>query len=111
MLLHVTVQEGGAGIIRDKVHFDDLVLRDVYDILHDARRRGAGEVHQLETVAMQVHRVHVAAVVVEDEPIALAAFDRQGIGIRPGLPIDGPVIEPTASAWNLLRLKFEGAVR
>jgi hypothetical protein len=35
--------------------------------------------------------------------IALALFDDQGIRIRPRFPIDGPVVESTASARNLLR--------
>jgi hypothetical protein len=40
--------------------------------------------------------MHVAAVVAEDEAIALAQLHDERLGVRPGLAVDGPTIEAVA---------------
>ena len=50
MLLHMTVQQRKPGIVRDKIHFDSLVRRDVHHILDDPGGRLPIKLDQFETM-------------------------------------------------------------
>ena len=60
---------------------------------------------------VHVNGVGVAAVVVEQKPVARALPDReQGIGIRPRFAVDGPPIVAAAAAWYLLEGEADGFI-
>jgi len=83
MLLLVAVQQRPTWIVGHHVEFDRLIARHAYHIFADARGRLPLHIDELKAMPMQVHRMHVAAVVAEQDTLAFPPVHEQGSSVRP----------------------------
>ena len=78
--LLVAVKERQARIVGEEVELELLEPPKHHDILHDAGGRFARDTSQLEAVTVQVQRVGVVALIVEDQAVAFSCLDHERIG-------------------------------
>src|SRR5258708_1175153 len=71
----MTVEQGQAGIVRCKSHFDFLISSDHNDILHDACSRYSRELGEFETVPVKMDRMNVVAGIVHPQAVTLALLE------------------------------------
>ena len=102
MQLHVTMEQRQSGMIRDEINLGVAETRDVHHIFQHTRRRFTANIDDFKIVPVKVQRMAVASLIVEDHSIAFAGLDHEGVGVRPGFPVDGPAIERDAFSRNFL---------
>src|SRR5713101_4783992 len=68
----MTVEQGQAGIVSCKIHFDFLISSDHNDILHHACGRYPRELGEFETVPVKMDRVNVVTGIVHPQAVTLA---------------------------------------
>jgi hypothetical protein len=69
--LLMTVEQGSAGIVGDKVDLHFLISAKHDDILDNPGRRLSGDAREFEAMTMQMHGVNVVAGIAHAQPIAL----------------------------------------
>ena len=112
MILVVAVEKGRAGIVGDEGAVRGRKARQADRVLDEAGGRLVADLDEFETVAVEMDGMSIAALVVENEPVAPAAFDNeQRARIRPRFSIDRPAIVAAAAAWNLLEFQGDRLVR
>jgi hypothetical protein len=91
VVLLVAVEEGAAGVVGGELDLGGGVGADEEDVFVEAGELGAGvDAADLKGVAMQMERVVVGALVLEEEPVALAGLEHRLVGMRVGLSVDAP---------------------
>jgi len=70
--LLVAMEKREAGIVGDEINFELLVAAEHDNVFADARGRSAGDLRELEGVAVEMDRVDVVALVEEAEAVAAA---------------------------------------
>ena len=83
----------GAGVIGGEVDGDGLEGHDVDDVFAQATEGLGGDLRDLKGVAVEMDGMLVAAAVAQQEAVALAGGDADGVNVRPGLVVDGPGVE------------------
>jgi hypothetical protein len=73
MVLHMAVEEAEAGLVGGEIDGQFLERADHRNILDHAGKRHAGDIGQLEAVAVQVDRVDIVGGIEHAQPVALAA--------------------------------------
>src|SRR5579872_2272855 len=86
------MEQRWAGIVGDEVHFDLFPGRNDYYVLEDSRRRLLIEARELPSVPMQMDRVGVRTLVVEDHAITLSGRDDDRLGVGISLTVDGEMM-------------------
>ena len=77
------MEEGWAGMVRHEIDFRVAEARNVDDVLLDAGRGFSADLDDFKIVAMQVKRVRVARLIVEDHAVALALLHHERVRVRP----------------------------
>ena len=96
MQLHMTMEQGEARIISDKIDFYFLETAEHDDVFHDAGGMFAGDLGYFKAVSVQVHGVDVVGGVAHMEAVSLALFQlehRRHVHHVEGDAIDGPAVE------------------
>ncbi len=85
--LHVAVEQAGARVVSHKLHLHLLPGGNRDHVLHDASRRLARDFYQFERMAMQVDRMVVVALIIEDQAVAMVARTWMGSVFGYSLPL------------------------
>ena len=65
----MAMKKGEARVISQEIDFDGIAARNDNNVFENSRRALAGKLCQLKSVAMQVNRMIVIALIVKSEPI------------------------------------------
>lgn len=80
----MAVEKRQAWIVSDKINFGHRIPRHAKRVLHKARHRLFADLGYLEGVAVRMHGMNVAAIVVHHQPVAPALLHREKrIGVGP----------------------------
>jgi len=110
MLLDVAVEEGGAGLVGDKINSGAAVEGHDDRILNNTAGGLAVEVHELEEVAVEMEGMGIVCAIAENEAMALAPLEDEFVLVGIFLAVDKPAVKFSGAARNFLENHFDGAV-